>query len=46
MAYKRLGELLLAAGTITEEELERGLELQKGSRDRLGTVLIANNITT
>ncbi len=46
MAYKRLGELLLAAGTITEEELERGLELQKGTRERLGTVLISNNIIT
>jgi len=46
MAYKRLGELLLATGTITEEELERGLELQKGTKDRLGTVLIKNNIIT
>ena len=27
--YRRLGELLLAAGTITPEELDRGLELQK-----------------
>ncbi len=46
MAYKRLGELLVAAGTITEQELERGLALQKGTKDRLGTVLIANNIIT
>ncbi len=46
MAYKRLGELLVAAGTITEEELERGLALQKGTKERLGTVLIANNIIT
>ncbi len=44
--YKRLGDLLLAAGTISEEELERGLELQKGTKDRLGTVLISNNIIT
>lgn len=43
-AYKRLGDLLIAAGTITEEELERGLQLQKGTKDRLGTVLISNNI--
>ncbi|MBR4544808.1 MAG: Flp pilus assembly complex ATPase component TadA [Oscillibacter sp.] len=46
MAYKRLGELLLAAGTLTEEELQRGLALQKGTRDRLGTVLISNGIIT
>ncbi|MBQ6205613.1 MAG: type II secretion system protein GspE, partial [Oscillospiraceae bacterium] len=46
MAYKRLGELLLAAGTLTEEELNRGLALQKGTRDRLGTVLISNGIIT
>ncbi|MBQ4381250.1 MAG: Flp pilus assembly complex ATPase component TadA [Oscillospiraceae bacterium] len=46
MAYKRLGELLLAAGTITEQELERGLELQKGTKERLGTVLISNGILT
>ena len=46
MAYKRLGELLVAAGTITEEELEKGLALQKGSKERLGTVLIKNEIIT
>lgn len=46
MAYKRLGELLIAAGTLTEEELQKGLALQKGTKDRLGTVLIANGIIT
>ena len=44
--YRRLGELLLAAGTITQEELDRGLALQKESRGRLGEVLIANGIIT
>ncbi|MBR4212149.1 MAG: Flp pilus assembly complex ATPase component TadA, partial [Oscillibacter sp.] len=44
--YKRLGELLLAAGTLTEEELQQGLALQKGTRERLGTVLISNGIIT
>ena len=44
MAYMKLGELLIAAGTITQEELDRGLELQKGSKDRLGDVLIKNQI--
>ena len=46
MAYMRLGELLLAAGVITQEDLERGLQLQKGTKDRLGTVLIKNGIIT
>ena len=46
MAYKRLGEVLVAAGAITEEELARGLELQKGTKERLGSVLIKNNIIT
>ena len=44
--YRRLGELLIAAGTITEEELERGIELQKGTNKRLGTVLLENGIIT
>ena len=44
MAYMRLGELLIAAGTISQEELDRGLELQKGTKDRLGDVLIKNQI--
>ena len=46
MAYRRLGELLLAAKTITEEELQRGLALQKQTKQRLGTVLISNGIIT
>ena len=44
MAYKRLGDLLIAAGAITEEELNRGLELQKGTKDRLGDVLVKHGI--
>ncbi len=44
--YRRLGELLIAAGTINEEQLNRALEIQKESKDRLGTVLIDNNIIT
>ena len=32
MAYKRLGELLVAAGTITEEELRAGLPSRKVRR--------------
>ncbi|MCR4675409.1 MAG: GspE/PulE family protein [Lachnospiraceae bacterium] len=44
--YRRLGELLIAAGTINEDQLNRALEIQKESKDRLGTVLIDNNIIT
>ena len=44
--YRRLGELLIAAGTITEEQLERARELQKGTKERLGSVLITNGIIT
>ncbi len=46
MAYKRLGDLLIAAGVISDEDLARGLQLQKGTKDRLGTVLIKNEIIT
>ena len=46
MAYKRLGELLISAGIINEEELERGIKLQAGTGKRLGSVLIDNGIIT
>lgn len=42
----RLGDLLVAAGMITEEELTEGLALQKGSGKRLGEVLQENGIIT
>ena len=32
--YRRLGELLIDAGTIDEEQLNRALEIQKESKDR------------
>ena len=44
--YLRLGDLLISAGLITEEQLEEGLRLQKGSGKRLGTVLQENGIIT
>lgn len=46
MAYMRLGELLIAAGTINQEELDKGLALQQQQKGRLGDVLIANGIIT
>lgn len=39
MAYKRIGDLLLSIGLITEEELNQALEIQKDTKKRLGTVL-------
>ena len=44
--YLRLGDLLISAGLITEEQLEQGLQLQKGSGKRLGTVLQENGFIT
>jgi len=44
--YLRLGDLLVSAGLITEEQLQEGLALQKGSGKRLGTVLQENGIIT
>lgn len=40
MAYKRLGDLLVSVGLISEADLKRALELQKTSKNRLGRVLI------
>jgi outer membrane protein assembly factor BamB/tetratricopeptide (TPR) repeat protein len=37
----RIGELLMRAGRIDQEQLEAALELQKESRQRLGDALIA-----
>lgn len=39
MTYKRLGDVLLSAGLITEDDLNRALELQKTTKKRLGKVL-------
>lgn len=46
MKYKRLGEMLIYAQLLTEEQLMEALELQKGSGKRLGTVLIENGFIT
>ena len=44
----RLGEVLLEAGYITEEQLQNALALQKtySTKKRLGEVMIENNIIT
>lgn len=46
MAYKRLVDLLIAAGTITPEELDMGLQRQKETKERLGAALISAGIIT
>ena len=46
MAYMRLGDLLITAGAITPEQLDRALELQKSSKGRLGDVLIEKGFIT
>lgn len=46
MVYKRLGEMLIDEGVLTEEQLEEGLKYQKGSGKRLGTVLIERRLIT
>ncbi len=37
---KKLGEMLIEAGVITEEELKKALEFQKANGKRLGSVLL------
>ena len=44
--YKRLGELLIAAGMITQDDLEQGIALQKGTNKRLGTILLEHGISS
>lgn len=44
MAYKRLGDLLIAAGAIDEEQLKQGLAYQKENGKRLGDSLIEAGI--
>ena len=46
MKYKRLGEMLVDVGVITEEQLEEALKRQKGSGKRLGTVLVDEHFIT
>ena len=46
MKYKRLGEMLIDVGVITEEQLEEALKIQKGSGKRLGTVLVDEHFIT
>ena len=46
MTYKRLGDLLISVGLISEEQLAQALELQKTSKKRLGDVLTGSGMIT
>lgn len=46
MKYIRLGDLLVKSGTITQEQLDKALELQSGTGERLGTVLQKHGFIT
>lgn len=46
MAYRRLGDLLIDAGMIDQEQLEAGLAKQRETKERLGTALINGGIIT
>lgn len=43
---KKIGDLLIDAGIINEEQLNKALEIQSKSGERLGTILIENNYVT
>ena len=43
---KRLGDMLLQEGVITQEQLEQALEAKKTSDKRLGEILVEMNFTT
>ncbi len=46
MKSKRLGDILISDGALTQKQLEQALEQQKQSHERLGTVLIENGYIT
>lgn len=43
---KRLGELLIEVGIVTEEQIQNALETQKSTGEKLGEILIRENIIT
>lgn len=46
MAYKRLGDILVSAGIISEETLEKALEASKIEKKRIGEYLIDEKVIT
>ncbi|MGI6113897.1 MAG: GspE/PulE family protein [Mahellales bacterium] len=43
---KRLGDLLVESGVITQDQLKNALNLQKISKKKLGQILISQNLVT
>jgi len=46
MAWKRLGDLLIDEGLITEEQLKTALAEQKANAGRLGGILVTMGFVT
>ncbi len=46
MPKKRIGDLLIERGLITDKELQFALDMQKQTHEKLGAVLINNKIVT
>ena len=46
MKAKRLGDILVESGVLTNEDIEKALELQKGTNKRLGEILIDEKFIT
>lgn len=46
MRTKRLGDMLLELGLITQEQLKQALEFQSREKGRLGSILIEHNFIT
>jgi type IV pilus assembly protein PilB len=46
MGKKRLGELLVETGLLTEENLTRALTEQRSKRGKLGEVIVAQGMAT
>lgn len=43
---KKLGDMLLDAGIITEENLRKALDIQSNTKEKLGEILLDNNMIT
>ena len=46
MPRKRIGDMLIERGLITESELEFALEMQKQTHEKIGEILMHNNIVS
>ena len=46
MAHIRLGELLIDAGVLKEEQLKKALTIQKETKSRLGDILLESKMIT